>query len=60
MIPILISPPFPHMDAIAEVTIAAENIWKITGFLTDGRWLEWQIQLGEPVSLKTYVTNTDS
>lgn len=55
-----LSPPFPHMDAIAEVTIAAENIWEITGFLTDGRWLEWQIQLGEPVSLKTYETITDS
>lgn len=52
-----LNPPFPHMDAIAEVTIAAENIWKMTGFLTDGRWLEWQIQLGEPVSLETYVTN---
>ena len=53
-----LTPPFPHMDAIAEVLIKPENLWQITGFLPDGRWLEWQIQLGKEVALETYETLT--
>lgn len=46
-----LSPPFPYMDTIAEVLFTESNIWQITGFLTDGRWLEWQIKPESPVSL---------
>ncbi|MBC6423689.1 MAG: hypothetical protein GDA38_20850 [Hormoscilla sp. SP12CHS1] len=46
-----LSPPFPYMDTIAEVLLTESNLWKIKGFLTDGRWLEWQIKSESPVSL---------